>query len=210
MRRASLALMGWLLVACSTDGWRPGTGVGNPGSTTAQLSRVAGVVSESAEATVKELVAERCEGERLRTEVNRVVDLLSPEPLQLTGGELCAVELHLQSPIVFRGRPENHEGRFDYDIPLPTVRLVPVDTLVVDGQALVLELGNGTWIDLESPTDSVAEIAQSIAEGSALWVDTDEDGEIDESERHDGPLAEHDDDDSGDDQADDTGNEGEG
>lgn len=193
MRSLPLVALPLLLAACSSEGWRPGTGVGNPGSARTTLSRVIGLDADAASVTVVGLTATRCDGTEVQTDVAEVVDLLAPDPLELGGGDLCAVALQLEPPLRFRGT--RHEGgSLSLDIPLERVVLTPTRALRVDGESYVLELGDGEWVEPDAPSEDLESIAALLRTRSSLFLDDDADGEIDEEERSEGPVADADDD----------------
>ena len=195
--RWSLLVVVALGSACSLT-WNPGTGVGNPGSTTPTLSRVTGVTPSVAEVQVNSLVAERCDGEVQQTEVGGMVNLLSADPIELAGGDLCRIELALTPPLTFRAQADDGTD-ISLDIPLERVAVSPTGEFLVDGQSFILELGQGDWLTLPLPEDAAQQAAVALSGMSSLYEDDDGDGDLDDDEREDGPVAVGDDDDDDDD-----------
>jgi hypothetical protein len=187
--------------------WPGGTGVGNPGSSSVKTRQSGGPVLLEGHGTLVSLEVLRCPPDPPEsTRVDRSVDLLGDGPFPVAGGEWCTLQAHFDGPLVWSGVSELSDdpgkGTFTLSLEVGVVEIPAVGAPFVDGGAYVLELGHRGWLDtdrlggLEDGTHiDIAPghpahdaFAQSIALGSAVLTDRDEDGAVSSEERQ-SPLA---------------------
>jgi hypothetical protein len=193
-----------LLVACISDqGWQGGTGVGNPGTAKLAMARADGLELTSASARLDALDVERCRGGVESSAVAATVDLLDDGGHRVAGGRWCALVARFTPPLVVEGTDgEDAPATFALELDVAEVRVEVSRRLVVDRDALVLELGPPGWLDEEvlglgdgehvdvGPGDPAHDaLVAALEQGSALFVDADRDGELSATERAAGPVA---------------------
>jgi hypothetical protein len=195
------------LTGCDIEtGWPGGTGVGNPGSTNLQTRKSDDVKLEQGASLLASLEVTRCPpADAEAAPVDRTVDLLDDGPFSLPGGEWCAVVARFDAPLAYAGRRDEDEdedededgpGTFELLLDVPEVTMA-ADGPFVDGGSFMLELGFEDWLapdrigGLEDGTHVVVDVshpahdslAGSIASGSAILWDADDDGHISGDER---------------------------
>ncbi len=174
-----------LLLACT--GSDQGTVVGNPGDAYARLAPADGDVTvTSAMLEVEELVLVACDGDQREVELgeDEVVDLLGAGFLgQLPGGSWCELRLDEVEELSLAGTSSGGDWQLDADIEGLALQALDVD-FVIDGGSFVLELAEPGWL-----ADSPATFQSTVTDRSALFLDLDEDGEVDDAEREQAAVA---------------------
>ena len=202
-----------LLGGCDQEIGFPGvTSVGNPGSSSQRVASGDDVIITAATVYTEALVIDRC-NETVRIEVGAEVDLLAGDRVEVPGGQWCGMAVEWSAPLWVEGRKEegtNSTFTLDLDATGPTVQAAA--PFLIDGDALILRLGHPDWVSeedlgLEDGQHTTIQggdplhdlLLTRIEDGSALFVDADGDGQLDDGGPPvaAGPLAGDGDDDSG-------------
>jgi hypothetical protein len=197
-----LVLVG--LTACGAEnGVRGGTSVGNPGEVASSMASATRGAHAFAAVDRAALQWVDCDGGTQTVPIDGVLDLLAPTPQEAPAGTWCAVELVHDTPVVVQGGDASGTYALTLDVPVVHVEFPTARGLEVDGQRLVLEVGKPGWLDLDAlgvvggadVSVGVADpeheaLARALAFGSAVFVDNDEDGEVDDDERGEGSVGE--------------------
>jgi|GEM_PF-4686037 len=191
MMRSVLSL-GCLLVACSPE-WG-GTSVGNPGKMTSTIGEPEGVSLMIAEAFVKEVVLEDCEGGTTIQAVDNLVDLVAGFNVVVLDEELCGAELVIEPLLYFYGEDDLGQIFNLYLDPQDDFLVESWSGVAIDGTQLIFEMGEPGWLNTESlaltgvddvimETDPRAvSLSERITEDVALFED-DGDGVVSAEER---------------------------
>lgn len=201
MRWFALCALMAPLVACNVDQEFPGTGVGNPGEARVSLGSGDAVVFTRAVLPIDEVVYTSCDDGDVTEPEDRTVDLLAKDTLVVPTGTWCAVDVYTSGLVQVEGDGV-YGGTFTLTLDVATVALDAGDGLVVDGDALVLELAHPLWVSALGlvlvPTTQVDvgpgdfrhdALAERLADGSGLFLDPDADGALSAEERDAGPVA---------------------
>jgi hypothetical protein len=193
-----------VMMACTAPGesGSDATSVGNPGKMTARSAQ--GKDAEYSDGTFESesLVLSACDDdEDTWVELNQTLDLVNGSTLALPAGEWCGLELSGQPPLVLQGSLDDGTP-FTLTLQIDAIHLGLSEGFTVDDDAFVLELAAPGWFDAETlreGADRLVEIddghelhdrlAAAIARGSALYRDSDDDGEVAEDERDRGSEA---------------------
>lgn len=195
-----------VLAACQTEGpgWKGGTGVGNPGSTQLVTARATDASLDAGAGYVTSLALTACDdGEVETVEVDAPVDLLGSGALAVPGGTWCEVSVAFDQGVTYSGATTDG-GTFSLALELATIDLPLLSPLVVDETALLTELGFTGWLSAEElgapgagdhvdvgPSDPLHDtLVRRLGAASAMFLDDDEDGELDDDERDDHELGE--------------------
>lgn len=193
-----------LLFACTTEGGRQGTVVGNPGDSAARLAPLGeGLSVDVARLQLGELWLDDCEGGVEEVQIGREVDLIADEVAwQIPAGTWCRFGLALASPLYLAGTgPEGHH--FEVNPKGGWIELDSFDEgVVVDGGSYLFEMAEPGWLsvellDLENQEEVVVDqnhplidaVSDQVAFHSALFRDPDADGTLAEEERAEGAIA---------------------
>lgn len=195
--RSLLALS--LVVGCNPETQFPGgTGVGNPGTTRLQTRQCEEPTILSGTGTLVDLIVDRCGVEPDITEVvEETADLLGSGPFAVPGGQWCAVDAVFDGPLVYAGidEPGDADGTVELVLDVGVVTIPMVEPFLVDGDLLVLELGHDDWLDhdvigelsghtvIDRDHPAYPTVVRSLRQGSAVFVDDDRNGVLDDAER---------------------------
>lgn len=194
IRPLCLALLA--CVGCQQEDTKDeGTAVGNPGPTRMTVARSADVGLEDGAALGVAVFMEECEGDEVVVFEGLDLDLLDPPTLSLPAGTWCATTVEFEDGLSLVG--------LDADDDEVSVSLFPEALVLgsnsagfqISDQALVLELATPDWLNSETlgldgagdveigPEDELGVALGRVVEGqSILWVDPDEDGELEGDE----------------------------
>ncbi len=178
------------------------TVVGNPGKLTTKAAPSEDTENTAGRLEVVELLLEDCEGgEPTGVPLGVELDIAEGQDLELPAGEWCFVELFVEPPLAIEGVSEG-ERTFVAELVLHSIVLTAEEAFRVDENAWLLELGAPGWLSrevlgLDEVPDVVIDeeheahdrLAHAAAEGSGLFADTDEDGDLDDDERDEGTVA---------------------
>jgi hypothetical protein len=211
MRGNVVAIVVFASVAGCSPEWGGGTGVGNPGTTQMVTARAHEATLEKGEGVLAGLDWTSCRGGVEIVEVGEEVDLLDSGSFTAPGGRWCALTARFEGPLKYEGTTAD-DARFTLELDVEAVEVTLADPLEVDETALVLELGFYGWVSKEVLGDPVSDpievvpgslvhdnLAEDLAEGSALFLDQDGDGEVGAGEPTLGEGSDRDDDGSTDD-----------
>jgi hypothetical protein len=195
--RPWLIVAAWWLIGCDPE-------VQFPGGTTTRMQtrKVGGTTVLVGTGSLASFDVDRCAPTRDGSiAVGEVVDLLGSGPFGIPGGDWCVVEVVFDAPLHYEGiagdGSDPGKGTFTLDLDVPRVSIPVVRDVYVEGWAFVVELGHrewaeaeklggledGTHIDVDPASPLHDDLADAIAYGSAVYVDADEDGELDGAER---------------------------
>jgi hypothetical protein len=197
-----------LLAACSADDVAgQGTIVGNPGDAELQIAPGEEVTYTEAWALVNTVEQWPCEVEGVDVEpiemtIEAEFDLLSGGALPVEPGPWCEYVVVFGDTLGIDGVGTSG-GSFNIDLAVEEIILTRDGGFVVDGDAFVLEVGAPGWISaslLELEEGANRQIipdrelfhdalAWRVHEETALYQDTDRDGDLSEDERAVGPVA---------------------
>lgn len=193
-------LIAMLLIAgCEPENQFPGaTAVGNPGTTQLQTRQTHEPTLLSGSGVLVALDVRGCESDPPPVQVEQEVDLLDGGPFTVPGGEWCSVGVVFDGPLLYTGirEPGLADGTLELILDVGTVTIPLGSELFVDTTAFVIELGHDDWLDeeflgplegrhtvVDAAHPAYEEVVGSIRDGSALFVDRDRDGLVDDSER---------------------------
>jgi hypothetical protein len=182
-----------LLVMACTD--KSGN-VGGPQPASLQLSVAPGVSSYFSIADLEELHVELqdCAGGRAETDAPEEVDLLVDE-LMLPGGEWCGLRMEFSGPLSMQGETDNF-AIFELRMDLSELELQASTPLSLDGQLLILEIGEPGWVNpptlgieasstflVDSTHPQHGVLRRQVQANSAVYEDLSADGEVGKTER---------------------------
>jgi hypothetical protein len=184
--------------------------VGNPGSSLTVAPT--GTTSQQARVRLDTLTLVDC-ADGLTAEVAvGLRELPDPTPFALPSVNACSLDLHLSELIEVSGSGSGPDGHlldlqlrpFSVSLQLAAPWLLgpmPADSEGEVFNAYVIELGSPGWAELATtglaagdvtvgPADPLhGPLQHALRQGSGLYVDLNQDGELDEAERAAGPLA---------------------
>lgn len=198
--RATWMLLG--LVACDPNTTPPpsGTSVGNPGKNVFRLAPTPGLDVDVAEAGELSFELVSCDGTAEAPPTETTIDLVTSEPVSFSGFEWCAVVFTAGELRVSGAATDGEPRPFDLTLAPPfPLTLWTGAPIAVDGESFVLELGTPGWITAEdlgvegltvSPESELHDLLLlPLLDGTAWYLDDDDDGELVAAERDAGPVA---------------------
>lgn len=190
-------LLALALAGCSGGGDN-GTIVGNPGGMT--VAEADALTFTRAEAAVTDIEMFDCDAAVVETVlVDQVVDLLDPAAdYELPGGSYCAISVHIDTYEI--DGTNNSDKTFELMIDAGLeISIESAFSFRMEGLPLLLQISEEGWIDPldldpgNTVIDSVHPLYQDMldltTDASALYVDSDENGELDPEEEDAGALA---------------------
>ena len=211
--RTSLLLvcLPFLIMACGDPGG-DGTAVGNPGLVSMAVASVHDVEIRDAVIVADSITLEGCDGTSTETVEIEGGGLGYDGGLEVPSGTWCWVWIP-DSLLVVDGilasvvddDDDELDGEFYAELTLEAIQLSGPTTAgfeVAEDAELVLELGSPGWtsaeelgleednfVVVEGEDELHDELAERVAEGTALFDDVDGDGWVDEAERSSGLIA---------------------
>jgi hypothetical protein len=143
-----------IATACSgSDETSQGTVVGNPGDTSMQLARTAGVDVVEAYTFVDTFEWVDCDGDRSVVDVQSEINLLDESSVEGPSGEWCSLTVQLGDTLVIEAAlvddGDDEILRFQLDLDVEYLQMNAQDGFVIDGDSTVIELGQPDWFVLE-------------------------------------------------------------
>ncbi|MCB9689705.1 MAG: hypothetical protein H6738_03510 [Alphaproteobacteria bacterium] len=140
---------------------------------------------------------DHCEEVGSRTMVRALVSIETTAPYFVDGGWWCGLDAAFQDTFVLSALVDGVQ--VDAEVEVADLH-IPIDPeMWVDGLPLILQIGPTGWLsDTISPTEATtigpgdpehAVLVELFEQQSALWIDADADGVLDEDELQSGPLA---------------------
>lgn len=188
-----------LLISCDPNGTFGGTAVGNPTGMDIALAEGKGMSISHASMSVSSIDIDTCDGSWKTVEVAHNVDLLQVTPIMLPGAHVCGVRLIPEGNLGITATDGVHTFQASLQLPL-----LQISTTNLAQPALILELGSPAWIDAAQIGLNEGDVAVSmghplydgliaaLVSGSALYADTNENGQIDDAERESHATAQPD------------------
>jgi len=188
-----------LLISCDPNGTFGGTAVGNPTGMDIALAEGKGMRISHASMSVSSIDIDACNGSWQKIEVAQNIDLLQIDPIVLPGAHVCGVRLIPEGNLGITATDGVHTFQASLQVPL-----LQISTTNLAQPALILELGSPAWLDAAQIGLNEGDVAVSIGHplydglvaaivsASALYVDSNENGKIDDAERESHATAQPD------------------
>lgn len=184
------------LAACGPDPWSVPVPP-NPGTMRLQLASDDGAAVTTATAVLDEIRMDHCEGAGSRTMVRALVSVETTAPYLVDGGWWCGVDIAFTDAFLVSATVDG----LPVDLELEVGDLaMPIDPKMwVDGLPMILQLGPDGWLSgAVSPTEATTigpgdpehdVLVELLEQQSAVWIDADADGVLDDEEIEGGPLG---------------------
>ena len=189
----------WGVLGCGCTDKATETGSDLPGSL--QLRVAPGIESAFTIADVVDLhvILEDCTGGEAEMDAPPDVDLLFDE-LSIPAGQWCGIRFDFSGPLSMQGETEDF-AVFEIRLDISELAVANDEPLSVSGQTFILEWGTPGWVHppslgiepsstflLDSTHPQHDVIRRGLQAWSGLYLDTNGDFEVGDSERESGPL----------------------
>jgi len=177
-----------------------GTIVGNPGDSMVRVAPTSDVDLVEAFALIDGIELVPCEGEMVSVDLDEEFDLLAPEVIELPTGAWCELNVIWGDSLYFDGDGADNNS-FELDLSVDET-LTEGDIEITSDETYIIEIGHPDWLSVASlglQADEQLyigdgdpqhdELADDVVSTSGVFHDPNADGQIDDEERDQGPLA---------------------
>jgi hypothetical protein len=184
-----------LLIACKKDPWAEVVPA-KPGAVRLGLGDTPGVVFTDGGLGLEDIGVDRCDARPSRTSLYGTWWVEPQAPIFLEGGPWCALSVGIDGPLVLEGT--RGRDQVQVTLELPAFDLVLANSIDVDGDAFVIQVGADGWLSADDfgPGDQVLNPASPAHDGLVTTLLTnvglfrdDDDGVLTTTERSEGDLT---------------------